>query len=92
MGVDWTQVLVTGVPAIIAAVFAGLALLVTSLNRRSLRTPSGDSIGEQVESAHHLTAANTALLTQIHGETGAAGVAAKAEGDAAATWKRPPKG
>jgi hypothetical protein len=69
--IDWNAFLEVGVPLWIAAICSGIAAIVTSMNRRSLKTPSGDSIGEQVESAHHLTAANTALLTQIHQETGA---------------------
>lgn len=59
--IAWTDVLVAlvaGLPAIIAALFAGLT-------HRAVRTPSGERIGTQVEEAHHATSANTALLTAI---------------------------
>jgi hypothetical protein len=64
--VDWTGFLEVGVPVWISAVGGAIAAIISALNRRALRTPSGDPIGEQVESTHHLTSANTALLTRLH--------------------------
>ena len=66
-GVDWTQVLVAGVPAIIAAIFAGVAMVLAQLNRRSLRTPSGDPIGHVVERAQDLSALAVASTTGAKG-------------------------
>lgn len=55
--IDWTAILV----ALIAAVPATIAAVVALLNRRSLRTPSGDSIGAVAERAEHMTNAGVAL-------------------------------
>ena len=60
--VDWTQVLIVGVPAYIAALGAAVAAVVGSLNRRALQTPSGDPIGHVVERAHDLAAVNAAAM------------------------------
>lgn len=51
---NWTQVLVYGVPAWIAAVFAGLASLRAVRNGKQLRTRNGSTIGEMVERTHEL--------------------------------------
>lgn len=54
-GINWTVVLVaavTAVPAIIAA-------LLSASNRRSLKTPSGDTIGQVAERTHDLAAVAT---------------------------------
>ncbi len=51
-GVDWTQVLLYGVPAYIAALGGATAAIITALNRRSLKTANGKTIGEQVEATH----------------------------------------
>lgn len=64
--VNWTTVLVTGVPAIIAAMFSGVALVIVSLNRRQLRTPSGDTIGQVSERAEHIAHATNASVRQLH--------------------------
>ena len=59
---QWANVLVSliaGLPAILGAVFGFLIVLRT-------RTPSGDSIGKQVEQANHLAAANVGISQQIH--------------------------
>lgn len=56
--IDWTNVivaLIAGAPAIIAAVFAARV-------NSQIKTPSGDSIGVQVEKAHHTGIANNSLL------------------------------
>lgn len=60
--IDWTQVvvaLIAGLPAILGAVFSGVVWL-------RIRTPSGTSIGTQVEQANHLAAVNTAMTKDIH--------------------------
>ena len=60
--VDWTQVLVAliaGLPAILSAVFAFILM-------RRTKTPSGASIGTQVEQANQLASANVALTRQVH--------------------------
>ncbi len=65
MGVDWTQVLVVGVPAYIAAIFAGIAMLLGRQNRHSLQTSNGKTIAESVEATHVLATANAAALDTI---------------------------
>jgi len=74
--VDWNGFLEVGVPLWIAAVGSAVAAVISSLNRRSLKTPSGEAIGTQVEKTHHLTATNTALLVKANGR------AVKQEADA----------
>lgn len=71
--VDWTQVMV----ALIAGLPATLAVVFSYLIRRQLRTPSGETIGVQVEQANHLAVVNTELTKQIHEtvKNGAEGVA-----------------
>lgn len=66
--VDWTNVLVAliaGLPAIIGAIYSGRV-------HRQIRTPSGPSIGKQVEHANVSAIANNQLLSAIHGNTKAA--------------------
>ena len=63
--VDWTQVLdsaILALPAIIAAIYAGRV-------HREIRTPSGPSIGEQVERSHLTAIANNLLLSKHNGPT-----------------------
>lgn len=63
--IDWTNVLVAliaGLPAIIAAVFAGLI-------HSQVRTPSGKGIGAVVEYAHDTAIANNMLLRTKNGPT-----------------------
>jgi hypothetical protein len=58
--INWTNIivaLIAGLPAIIAAIFAGLV-------HRQVKTPSGPSIGKQVESAHLTGIANNMLLSR----------------------------
>lgn len=62
---DLTQiiiVLITTLPAIIAAIYARSV-------RRDVSTPSGDTIGSVVERTHELTAVNTGMLQQVHEKT-----------------------
>lgn len=66
-GVDWTQVLVIGVPAYIAAFGGAIAAVIAALNRRNLKTPSGDSIGAVMERTHDLAAVATAAATGVSG-------------------------
>jgi hypothetical protein len=63
--VNWTTVivaLITGLPAIIAAIFA-------AKSHGKLKTPSGDNIGHVVERTHDLAAANMGLLMHKNGPT-----------------------
>lgn len=63
-GIDWTNVLVAfivGLPALIGAI-ASLAI------HSKVRTPSGTSIGKQVENALHTALANNYRLRAIGGE------------------------
>ena len=68
-GVDWTQVLVLGVPAWIAAIGGARAAILTAQNRRSLHTSNGQSIAQAVESTHEIVTANTATLDTINDNT-----------------------
>lgn len=65
--VDWTQVLIVGVPAYIAALGAAIAAVIAAINHRNMKTPSGDSIGTVVERTHDLSAVTTAAATGISG-------------------------
>lgn len=50
--VNWTAVLIYGVPAYIAAIFAGIAALRSGANGRALKTSNGATVGQMVEQAH----------------------------------------
>ena len=65
MSVNWTAVLVVGVPAYIGAVGGAVAAIIAALNRRALKTPSGPSIGSMVENALHTSLANNYHLRSI---------------------------
>lgn len=69
VNVDWTQVLVVGVPAYIAAIFAGLATLYTIRIHGQVQTPSGKKLGEVAEYAHDTAIANNMLLSAKNGPT-----------------------
>jgi len=59
--VSWQEVclaLIAALPGLIAAIFAGL-------NRRSLKTPSGQPIGAVAERAHDLSAVSVHQGTAI---------------------------
>ena len=60
--IDWTQVLL----ALIAVVPGTIAAVGVILVRRSIRTPSGDSIGAVMERTHDLSSADLALTTKVH--------------------------
>jgi hypothetical protein len=65
--IDWTNVLDTliiTVPAIIAAIYAARV-------HQQVRTPSGKSIGKQVEDALHVAISNNHYATAISSEVGA---------------------
>lgn len=47
--VDWTAVLIYGMPSYIAAIFAGIAALRSAQNGRKLQTSNGSTIGQMVE-------------------------------------------
>lgn len=59
--------LIVGLPAIIAAVLA-------ALNRRDLKTPSGETVGRIVEKAHELSAVAVHQGTAILKANGVADV------------------
>ena len=77
--VDWTQVLIVGVPAYIAATFAGVATLYTVRVHGQIKTPSGKSLGEVTEYAHDTAIANNMLLSTKNGPTKKADPAALRE-------------
>lgn len=63
--IDWTNVivaLIASLPAIIAAIYAAKV-------NSQIQTPSGPSIGKQVESAHLTGIANNMLLSAKNGPT-----------------------
>lgn len=63
--IDYTNVLdtlIVTIPAIIAAVLANSV-------RRQIKTPSGPTIGEQVERSHLTAIANNLMLSRDHGPT-----------------------
>jgi hypothetical protein len=62
--VDWTPI----IAASVAALPGCLAAFVSLLNRREMRTDSGDSLGRVAERTHDLAAANSMLLTKINGD------------------------
>lgn len=65
VAIDWTNVLDTAIitlPAIIAALYARSV-------HASIQTPSGKSIGKQVESSHLTAIANNMLLSTKNGPT-----------------------
>lgn len=65
--VNWTQILIVGVPAYIAALGGAVAAVVGAMNRRALQTPSGDSIGAVAERTHDLAAVGVAAVTGTNG-------------------------
>lgn len=65
--IDWTTVLVVGVPAYIAAVAAPLAALYGARLKRDVKTPSGDTLGAVAERTHDITHASNVLLRQMNG-------------------------
>jgi hypothetical protein len=63
--IDWTQVLVTGIPATIAALCSGAALIIVALNRRTLKTPSGQGVGRLTEESWELARTHTEHLKAL---------------------------
>ena len=51
--IDWTQVLILGVPAYIAALGGAVAAIIAAKNRRDIRTPSGTPLGHVVDRRLH---------------------------------------
>ena len=64
-GVDWTVVIC----AAIAAVQSTIAVMLGAHTKNQLKTPSGPSVGEQVERAHLTAIANNMLLSRKNGPT-----------------------
>lgn len=69
--IDWTQVILAGIGALVA-IINGLGIALVYLH---IRTPSGDRIGRVAERTHDLSAADLAATTQLlghlNGESGA---------------------
>lgn len=63
--VDWTQVLV----ALIAGLPATLAVALSYMIHRQIRTPSGERIGKLTEQTNHLQHAQTEILMDVHRQT-----------------------
>lgn len=61
---DWTPI----VAAAVIALPAYFGVLVSLLNRRDLRTDSGDSLGRVAERTHDMAAANQMMLQKINGD------------------------
>ena len=61
LALDWTPILV----ALITLAGVVMQLAVAVYLARLVRTPSKRSIGEQVESAHHIAITNRTLLTRM---------------------------
>ena len=68
-GINWTDVLVVGVPAWIAAIGAAVAAVITALNRRSLRTSNGKTIAAHVEETHAAVTESVAELHELNGNS-----------------------
>jgi hypothetical protein len=60
----WADVALALVPTIAAVAAACIAYL----NHRQIRTPSGTTIGRQVEGSHHVSLANNYRLQRLTGE------------------------
>jgi hypothetical protein len=64
--IDWTQVLVFGIPAWIGALGGAAAAILGKLNRSNLHMSNGDSLAEGVEQTHAIATANAATLATIN--------------------------
>jgi hypothetical protein len=62
--IDWTAVLVVGVPAYIASIGAAVAAIYAIKIRHDVQTPSGDSLGAVAERTHDIAHANAALAQE----------------------------
>lgn len=65
--VSQTTALIVALTGLIAAIGSVIAAVLGTLNRRALTTPSGRSIGKQVESALHTGIANNMQLAAMNG-------------------------
>lgn len=65
--IDWTQVLI----AIVASVPATISAIGVIFVRRDLRTPSGTTIGKQVEDTNHNSRVAATQSLHIAGQVGA---------------------
>ena len=63
--IDWTAVLVYGLPTWIAAMGGAIAAVVSALNRRNSKTPNGHTLGQLVEEAHGIAQANADKIDKI---------------------------
>lgn len=60
---DWSPI----IAAAIITIPALWAAVVSTLNRREIKTPSGDTLGRVSERTHDLSAANNMMLNKING-------------------------
>lgn len=65
VAINWTAVLLAVIPSVPACIAAWRSGLV----RKEIRTPSGTTIGKQVEHANVTAIANNQLLGAVHGHT-----------------------
>ncbi len=61
---DWTPVWVALASSIPGGIAAVIAAYIANMNRRTLRTPSGDSIGQVMERTHDLSAVDVGMSTE----------------------------
>ena len=62
--IDWTVVITAAIPTVPAT----LAVVLGAQNRRAIRTPSGDTIGEVAERTHDLAAVATLSTAAAMGQ------------------------
>lgn len=65
MDVNWTAVLLYGVPSYIAALGAAAAAIISARNQRKLKTSNGTTVGQSVEKTHALATDNAATLDAL---------------------------
>jgi hypothetical protein len=65
MAINWTDVLLYGVPAYIAAFGGAIAAVIGARNGRKLNTTNGHTVGELVEDAHKIAKANADKLDAV---------------------------
>ena len=80
---------IIAVTGLIAAIGSTIAAVMGSLNRRNLKTPSGDSIGAVAERTHDLAAVGVAAVTNTNGPAVTAALA-KLNADPKAPVSVPP--
>jgi hypothetical protein len=69
MTINWTDVLLYGVPAYIAALGSAVAAVLGQINRRNLRTSNGATIAQHVEATHEVVTEGAETLNEIKDNT-----------------------